>query len=214
LRALFPRKKTNRVITVFSPVYASGNIINWKSNLLNRLSGTFKQLAETPPQDSFIFFVTGTIKNRRTQLLLQGIQNPYKMKKLIYLLFPISACFLFSCSNEVDIANPNDVKDIITQGKWKVNMYVDVNQDQTSDFAGYSFIFSKNGTLIADCNGTNCNGTWTEDAVARKITLNFTNATPVLERINNQWSLAEVNAGLVNMSNNQPDREFLGIAQQ
>jgi hypothetical protein len=136
------------------------------------------------------------------------------MKKLIYLLFPVTACFFISCSEEVDIANPNTVTDIVTQGKWKVDVYMDVNQDQTNDFAGYSFTFERNGTLIADCNGTNCSGTWTEDKVARKITLSFNNATPVLERINNQWSVAEVTAALVSLSNNQPDREFLGITQR
>jgi hypothetical protein len=136
------------------------------------------------------------------------------MKKLSYLLLPVFAWLFVSCSAEEDIANPITITEVVTKGKWKVDLYMDANQDQTNDFAGYSFLFEPNGTLSATFNGSNYTGTWTEDPVTRSLQLTFTNATTVLERINDKWTVAELNPALINLSNNNPANEFLGIVQQ
>lgn len=136
------------------------------------------------------------------------------MKKLLWLIVPVFGLIFASCANETDVANPNTATDIITTGKWKVNQYMNASQDQTSDFAGYSLSFSRNGTVVATYGGATYNGTWAEDATSRKLILNFTNATPVLERINNQWSVADIQAAMVNLSNDVPNTEFLAITQQ
>jgi heat shock protein HslJ len=136
------------------------------------------------------------------------------MKKvLFYLSLPV--VFLFaSCTADDDYQAPDSVTEIVTKGKWKVDIYMDANMDQTNDFAGYSFTFSGNGGLTATANGNTYTGSWTEDAANRKVTINFANANPVLERINNQWTISELNYMLINLVNNTPQSEFLGIAQQ
>lgn len=136
------------------------------------------------------------------------------MKKLTWLLIPLFGFMMASCGEDADLANPNTVTDVVTQGKWKINIYLDASQDQTSDFAGYSLGFERNGVVTATCNGTDCSGSWSEDRVTRKLTINFPNASPVLERINNQWSVADINAALIHLSNNETGNEFLGITQQ
>lgn len=137
------------------------------------------------------------------------------MKKLLWLLIPVFGIVLTSCSAEEDIANPNTVTDIVTTGKWKVNTYIESNQDHTTDFAGYSLSFDRNGTVTATIGGTTYTGSWAEDKVLRRITFNFANPSPELERINNNpWGVADVKAALVNLSNNDTGSEFLGIGQE
>lgn len=136
------------------------------------------------------------------------------MKKLLWLLIPVFGIVFTSCSAEEDIANPNTVTDVVTTGKWKVNIYIESNQDHTSDFAGYSLSFSRNGTVTATNGVTTYTGSWAEDRVLRRITFNFANPSPELERINNQWGVADVQAALINLSNNDTGSEFLGIGQQ
>lgn len=136
------------------------------------------------------------------------------MKKLTWVLIPLFAFTIISCGEDADLGNPNTVTDVVTSGSWKVHQYVDASQDQTGDFNGYLFSFNRNGTLTVDCNGVSCTGTWTEDKATRKITLNINNPTAVLARINNEWSVAEINAALINLSNNSPGGEFLAISRQ
>jgi hypothetical protein len=52
------------------------------------------------------------------------------------------------------------VGDIITAGRWKVTSFVQGNDNNTSQFAGYSFTFNSDGTMIADDNVSQTSGYW------------------------------------------------------
>lgn len=136
------------------------------------------------------------------------------MKKLLWALFPVIGILFSSCGAEEDVANPNTVTDIVTTGKWKVNTYIESNQDHTSDFAGYTLSFSRNGTVTAVKGVETYTGSWSEDKILHRITFNFSNPTPELDRINNQWGVADVRAALVNLSDSDTGAEFLGIVQE
>lgn len=136
------------------------------------------------------------------------------MKKLLWALFPVIGILFSSCGAEEDVANPNTVTDIVTTGKWKVNTYIESNQDHTSDFAGYTLSFSRNGTVTAVKGVEAYTGSWSEDKILHRITFNFSNPTPELDRINNQWGVADVRAALVNLSDSDTGAEFLGIVQE
>ncbi len=135
------------------------------------------------------------------------------MKKLTWLLIPLIAFTFVSCGEDADLGNPNTVTETVTIGSWKVQQYMDAGVDQTGDFDGHILTFNKNGTLTVDCNGASCTGTWSEDKVSRKITININNPTAVLSRINTQWTVAEINAALINLSNTEPGSKFLGISR-
>jgi hypothetical protein len=138
------------------------------------------------------------------------------MKRLFYIIAPILGAFaLASCSQtEQDITAFNTVTEVVTQGKWKVDIYLDANQDQTNDFAGFSFTFNRNGTVSATSVTDNYTGTWTENQVDRKLMIQFNTNNAALNKINDTWNVTEVNFRFINLSNNNPQNEYLGIGQQ
>jgi hypothetical protein len=138
------------------------------------------------------------------------------MKKLFYLIAPILGAFAFaSCSQtEQDISNFNTVTEVVTQGKWKVDIYLDANMDQTNDFAGYSFTFGKSGSVTATNGSSTFAGTWTENQTDRKLHINFNTSNAVLDKINDTWNIVEINYRFINLNNNNTQNEYLGIGQQ
>lgn len=84
--------------------------------------------------------------------------------KLAFLLLAISS-FIFACSSDDsgdsnNNSNSEQVENFVQSGTWRITRFVDSNQDETSDFNGYSFTFNDDGSLVAS-NGTNSiTGTW------------------------------------------------------
>jgi len=60
-----------------------------------------------------------------------------------------------SCTRSLD--NPNNV---VVDGTWRVTLFTDSGNDETSDFSGYTFSFNSNGTVTATKSGTSQDGTW------------------------------------------------------
>ena len=117
------------------------------------------------------------------------------MKKTI--LFLSLAVVLFSsCQNTDDNSNTaintTTVSNTITTGSWRVTYYWDTDQEETSSFSGYSFVFGAGNVLTATKNGTAVTGTWStllDDSVT-KLVLNF--ATPAdFEEISDDWHVVE-----------------------
>ena len=82
---------------------------------------------------------------------------------LFIALLSFTSC---STSDDGDDNNSNNAAEIqqiessVESGTWRVTSMVDSGQDETSDFNGYDFTFSSNGTISAT-NGVNTyNGTW------------------------------------------------------
>jgi hypothetical protein len=49
---------------------------------------------------------------------------------------------------------------VAVDGTWKVALFTDSGNDETSDFSGYTFVFNNNGTVTATKSGASQNGTW------------------------------------------------------
>ena len=81
------------------------------------------------------------------------------MKKILQfcLAFALIAS-TFSCSNNgsTDPGNNN----IVSSGSWRVTLFTDSGNDETSDFNGFNFIFQDNGTVTAMRNGVTTTGSW------------------------------------------------------
>lgn len=89
------------------------------------------------------------------------------MKKgfLYSVVLVLSLSLIASCStNEDDSPNNNvDIQQFESTaetGTWRVTNLVDSGEDETSDFNGYDFTFSSNGTVTATNGTTTYNGTW------------------------------------------------------
>jgi len=86
------------------------------------------------------------------------------MKTFTHMLVAAIMITSAACSKTDDSANGTDLsltvkKEIITD-TWVVSSYVDKGKNETSNYTGYLFTFSDNGTLTANVSGTSFTGTW------------------------------------------------------
>ncbi|GAB5400006.1 MAG: hypothetical protein Aureis2KO_15910 [Aureisphaera sp.] len=93
-----------------------------------------------------------------------------KLKWSAILVLGIFMGLATSCSKE-DSADNNSqnnnssssveqVKSIAQSGNWQVTYFWDTDSDETNDFAGYTFRFNNDGSLVATNGSTTMNGTW------------------------------------------------------
>ena len=92
-----------------------------------------------------------------------------------------------SCKNDDSGSSPS-VSGTITQGSWKVTLYSDNGNDETSHFSGYVFTFSSNGTVTAVRSGSSVSGAWSDgnDDSQTKLVLTFL-SPPDFEEISDDW---------------------------
>lgn len=77
------------------------------------------------------------------------------------------AILMFACSTD-DSNNSNDdngnsadqVRQIAQNGTWGVSYFFDSDEDETSNFSGYTFTFGSDGTLTATKGTTTVTGSW------------------------------------------------------
>jgi len=77
-------------------------------------------------------------------------------RRLMLLVLPFFV-FFFSCHKSEDNNNSNTN---ISQGTWKVSLFTDSGNDETSDFSGYSFTFASGGVLTAQKGAVSQAGSW------------------------------------------------------
>jgi hypothetical protein len=127
------------------------------------------------------------------------------MKKLIIkipVLILISLVW-FSCSDDDDgegnteQPNANQITQFAQDGTWRVASFIDSGEDETSDFAGYTFVFGIDGTLVAEDGVNAVTGTWsvTNSSSGTDFTIFF----PVsdesdFEDLNDDWDVIEASA--------------------
>ena len=115
------------------------------------------------------------------------------MKKTIFALSILSVLFV-SCKKDdpVPQISSANVASTMSVGNWGVTYYLDNNLDQTSKFAGYTFVFDVNGSVTATKTGSAVNGTWTtgNDDSQVKFILGF-NAPADFVEISDDWHVIE-----------------------
>ena len=116
------------------------------------------------------------------------------MKKPIvhFALKCIVIMYFAACTNVERLTLTKTVAPVITNGSWKVSLYMDSNNNQTNNFAGYTFVFNPAGEIKAVKNGTETAGNWSEDNIGKKLTIYFTPGDPTLEKLNVGWSISNV----------------------
>lgn len=136
------------------------------------------------------------------------------MKKTFYLGVAILLSFSFmssTCSSDDDGGSSSSsntqqiiaVENTVESGNWRITYFFDTDSDETSDFNGYSFTFSDNGTLTAT-NGTNTyTGSWSvtdsssssDDDSSDDIDFNISFASPAdFQELTDDWDIIEYSA--------------------
>lgn len=89
-------------------------------------------------------------------------------------------------------------------GTWRVNYYWD-QKDETSNFAGYNFMFNSGGVLMAhSSSGSTITGTWSESST--KFTINF-GSDPILSDLNGEWLKTERTGTVLKLKDDNPSQD-------
>lgn len=123
-----------------------------------------------------------------------------------------------SCSNDND-NNPAPTVDpqAPTAGTWRVTLFSERGNDETSDFSGYTFTFDSDGTAIATKTGANRNGTWSINNSSTKFNIDFGvkgDANKPLGELTDDWEIISVTSTEIKLKDdNDASAEFLTFNQ-
>jgi hypothetical protein len=112
------------------------------------------------------------------------------MKKNIFILALLAVAF-FSCKKYVQQQEENEVINIITNGAWEVQQYLQDTTDITSSFSGYNFQFRTDGTVTGAKGSISITGTWAADVNNRTITSNFPPGSGILNDLDGVWTITD-----------------------
>mgnify|MGYP006436809545 CR=1 FL=1 len=121
------------------------------------------------------------------------------MNKWTRFSFLLAGLFAVSCNNNQVLADLSvqEVNDQIGGHVWTVDRFVDDDDNYTGFFSGWTFDFQENGTLVADNNGTQYNGSWyveedDDDRRGKELYLFFDNGPDQLQDMEEDWYFDEL----------------------
>lgn len=115
---------------------------------------------------------------------------------LLYFLLFIS---ISSCKKTVTTDEPSVN---ISDGTWRISYFWD-QQDKTSNYTSYYFMFLNGGTLMAHGSSTTLTGTWSQTGT--KISINFTD--PALSDLNDDWLKTEFTGSSIKLKDDSPSQD-------
>lgn len=118
----------------------------------------------------------------------------FRFSCLLLLLISFASCTRESVNNNTEALS----------GTWRVNYYWD-QKDETSNFAGYNFMFNSGGVLMAHgSSGSTITGTWSESST--KFTINF-GSDPILSDLNGEWLKTERTGTVLKLKDDNPSQD-------
>lgn len=89
-----------------------------------------------------------------------------------------------------------NLQNIITDGSWIVSLYIDDDEDETSDFQNLTFVFNVNGSIeVTDAMANVQTGSWstfTNSAGQLKLLLMFSDDQDPLDELDDDWDVISV----------------------
>jgi hypothetical protein len=114
------------------------------------------------------------------------------MKKLLVSFIIIFLITGSSCKKIIEQQQEDLLYQVITNGRWYVELYTVDATDVTADFLGYEFQFYKNNTVDGIKNSVTQSGTWSGDATAKTIVSAFPAAAgDTLKRLTFTWKITD-----------------------
>lgn len=118
---------------------------------------------------------------------------------------------LNSCKKD-DSNNPS-ASSVLTSGSWKVTYYYDKIKDETSDYAGYTFVFQQNNQLSILASSGNSSETWTvssgdDNGGSQKLNL-FAGSGDPLNSLNDDWVITSISNSKIELKDDSNNNEIL-----
>ena len=117
--------------------------------------------------------------------------------------------FLFlaaSCSRSLD---NNNATIAASSGTWRVTLFTDSGNNETTDFSGYAFAFNSNGAVAATKSTIIQNGTWSSGS--NKFNINLgpkDNINKPLGELTDDWQIISVSDSEIKLKDDSK-AEFL-----
>lgn len=114
------------------------------------------------------------------------------LKPTVSFILLLASLVFTNCTKDQQVNYSDTTKEIITQGKWTVE-YFFIDQDLTSNYSHYQFVFLGNGTLTATGYGQAVNGTWNiirDENRNEVLQILINSGDPSLNEINEHWNVA------------------------
>lgn len=133
------------------------------------------------------------------------------MKKTIFSLLLIATITISSC----DILSGTDstTSQVVSSGSWRVTLFTDSGNDETADFAGYSFTFSSSGVLTAVKNSSTKSGTWNVNSSSNKFNIDLGTkivSNEPLGELTDDWKIISTSETVIRLTDdNVSSNEFL-----
>jgi len=135
---------------------------------------------------------------------------PMKNSKKNVLIALVFAGLLSSCTKD-DVNNIPEAQEVgstLQTGNWRLTKMIDSGEDETTDFAGYTFTFSENGTLTAVRENNTQTGRWSvindRDRNDRKDDIEFIISFAVPESndfddLNDDWDIISISNTIIEL---------------
>ena len=128
------------------------------------------------------------------------------MKKKIFAFLALA--FMTASCTQDQVENNEQ---IVTNGNWKVSLFIDSGNDETSDFTGYSFSFS-NGTVMAVKNNFSISGLWSFNSSRTKFNIDLgpkTDTNKPLGELTDDWKIISINDTEIRLvDDSSPDEQL------
>lgn len=117
-----------------------------------------------------------------------------------------------NCSKNDSKDNNGPISTIVTSGVWKVTLFSERGNNETSDFNVYEFIFASDGTFMADKNGNMQHGTWSENTSSNKLIIDIgpkQDSNKPLGELTDDWVVISSSSNKISLTDNTTSREEL-----
>lgn len=123
---------------------------------------------------------------------------------------------IISCDNN----NPDDASTSqqLTSGNWRVSLFTDSGNDETSDFTGYRFTFRTDGTLAAEKSGSAQEGSWEVNSNSTRLLIDLgpkNDTNKPLGELTDDWVILSRSATEIRLTDdNAASAEFLSFTKE
>ncbi|HET8803675.1 MAG TPA: hypothetical protein VFM72_03790 [Aequorivita sp.] len=93
--------------------------------------------------------------------------------------------------------DPQELRDILQDGTWYIEKYLNDGDDETSDFSGYDFTFLSNQNVLATNGSQNVNGIWIVTVTGQELNFEFDMDSPINGADDDEYKVIQYTSTLV-----------------
>jgi hypothetical protein len=105
---------------------------------------------------------------------------------IVFILFSFS-----SCKKLIEDKQKDALLELITSGQWHVESFTEGTSSITTEFQGYNFQFTEDGSVYGNLGTQIIPGTWSGDISNYSISSNFPDAPDPVKKLNGTWRITD-----------------------